>query len=86
MTATSGIQLISNERERQIEQEGYSLESDKQYFPGVLSDAAACYTIFASYNPEQRQNARSEDLDEALSKYCVFLLQIIWKISGQTDY
>lgn len=38
-----GIDLISQERQRQIEQEGLTLEHDQQHENGELAIAAACY-------------------------------------------
>lgn len=39
----NGIQLIAEERQRQIEQEGFTPERDKQYKEGELARAAAAY-------------------------------------------
>ena len=38
-----GVNLIANERKRQVEKEGYSLEHDDMYVNGELSKAASCY-------------------------------------------
>jgi hypothetical protein len=40
-----GIYLINKERQRQIAQEGYSLNSDHQHQNGQLAMAAICYTM-----------------------------------------
>jgi hypothetical protein len=42
---TGGAELISQERQRQIEQEGRTTEHDKQYRAGDLARAAACYAM-----------------------------------------
>jgi hypothetical protein len=39
----SGVDLIAEERQRQIEYEGYSPQEDANYVKGELADAAACY-------------------------------------------
>lgn len=41
----NGIQLISEERERQIKEEGWTLEHDIQHKNGELSNAAAYYAM-----------------------------------------
>ena len=39
----SGVDLIAEERQRQVESEGYSPQEDANYVKGELADAAACY-------------------------------------------
>lgn len=39
----SGIEIIAEERKRQIEVEGWTLEHDDEHRCGELSDAAVCY-------------------------------------------
>lgn len=41
----SGIELIAEERQRQIEIEGWTDAHDKQHDGGELSAAAACYAV-----------------------------------------
>ena len=41
----SGIELIAEERKRQVEKEGWSAEHDSDHWRGELADAAACYTL-----------------------------------------
>lgn len=41
----TGIELIAEERQRQIEVEGWTPEHDKQHFDGQLANAAAVYAI-----------------------------------------
>ncbi len=41
----SGIELIAEERQRQIEVEGYSIENDQKHEDGELADAAAVYAL-----------------------------------------
>lgn len=44
----TGIELIAQERQRQITQEGWTAEHDAGHRMGELSAAAACYTTVAS--------------------------------------
>lgn len=39
----TGIEVIAEERQRQIKEEGWTLEHDKQWKHGELAEAAACY-------------------------------------------
>ena len=39
----TGIELIAEERHRQIEKEGWTAEHDAEHFTGALALAAACY-------------------------------------------
>lgn len=41
----TGIEIIADERKRQIESEGWSAEHDKQYTDGSLAIAAASYAL-----------------------------------------
>lgn len=41
----TAIELIADERQRQIEQEGWSLHGDDQHLAGELALAASCYAI-----------------------------------------
>ena len=41
----TGIELITKERTRQINEEGYTLALDSLYKPGELTSAAICYAI-----------------------------------------
>ena len=41
----TGIELIAEERQRQIEVEGFTQEHDSKYKCGQLSDAAICYAM-----------------------------------------
>lgn len=41
----TGIELIAAERQRQIEQEGWTSESDARHVNGELAEAAACYAM-----------------------------------------
>ena len=47
LTAISGAELITKERQRQIEQEGWSAEHDDEHTEGQLAIAAACYAFDA---------------------------------------
>lgn len=44
----TGIQIITEERDRQISQEGWNVEHDDTHTRGQLSGAAACYAIAAN--------------------------------------
>lgn len=41
----NGIKLIAAERQRQIEQEGWTPEHDAEHGEGELAEAAACYAM-----------------------------------------
>lgn len=41
----TGIQLIAEERQRQIDVEGWTAEHDREHVCGELTDAAVCYAI-----------------------------------------
>ena len=41
----TGIELIAEERQRQIEKEGWTKEHDAQHKVGVLAKAAVCYAL-----------------------------------------
>lgn len=43
MKMKTGIELIAEERQRQIEEEGWTAEHDKQWAAFELAEAAACY-------------------------------------------
>lgn len=45
----TGIELIAEERQRQIEKEGWSAEHDDQHENEELAKAAACYALPESY-------------------------------------
>jgi len=48
----TGIELIAEERQRQIEKEGYTTNHDDKYLESDLACAAACYAL-----PEDLRNA-----------------------------
>ena len=41
----TGIELIAEERKRQITEEGWTAEHDDQHEPFILTTLAVCYTI-----------------------------------------
>lgn len=41
----SGVQLIAEERKRQIEKEGWTREHDDLHKDGQMAQAAACYVV-----------------------------------------
>ena len=54
----TGIQLILEERNRQIAQEGYSFEHDDEHTRGELAAAASCYgrSILDTMAHKQKDN------------------------------
>ena len=53
----SGIEIISEERKRQIEIEGWTAEHDDEHRCGELSDATACYATRGYWRNYQRNPA-----------------------------
>ena len=53
----TGAELISKERERQINQEGWTLEHDDEHVDDELRDAAYCY-LYAEENDIVASNGR----------------------------
>lgn len=51
----NGIELIKQERERQINKEGWSAEHDKQHTHGELAWVAVCYTAPTQVLKESRR-------------------------------
>jgi len=41
----AGTELITEERKRQVEKEGFDLEHDNEHFCGEMAMAAACYCL-----------------------------------------
>lgn len=41
----TGVELITEERNRQIEKEGWTLQYDQEHIDGSLAKAAACYAM-----------------------------------------
>ncbi len=54
----TGIERIADERKRQIEEEDWTAEHDKQHSEGELADAAACYAM----TPAKREMYQSYDV------------------------
>jgi hypothetical protein len=57
----TGIDLIAEERKRQIEVEGWTTEHDAQHSAGEMAVAAACYAVTGlacvfKYNHQTKQN------------------------------
>jgi hypothetical protein len=48
----NGIEIIQQERERQISKEGWTPEHDDQHTAGELAQAASCYALAAAYDAE----------------------------------
>ena len=44
----TALELVTEERQRQISQEGYSVEHDDRHAGGQIAQAAACYTEHAA--------------------------------------
>lgn len=53
----SGIEIIAEERERQIGVEGWTPEHDDKHLCGELSDAAVCYATKGYWRNSQRNPA-----------------------------
>lgn len=51
---TSGVQMIAEERARQIASEGYGAEHDDRHVSGEIARAAACYAIAEPLYVERR--------------------------------
>jgi len=49
----SGIELIAEERQRQISEEGWTPEHDATHDVGELAMAASCYAMIHEYRPEK---------------------------------
>lgn len=49
---TCGVQLIAEERKRQINVEGWTSDYDSEHINGELADAAGCYCIMTTMHPE----------------------------------
>lgn len=47
----TGIELIAEERQRQIEEEGWTQEHDKGHKSGALAIVAMCYACPHKYRP-----------------------------------
>lgn len=45
----TGIEVIAEERRRQLEDEGYSLEHDDRHRRGEMARAASCYAMPVGY-------------------------------------
>jgi hypothetical protein len=56
----TGVELIADERQRQIEVEGWTPEHDGQHDKSELSEAAACYAISANEFDAKRHPAGSQ--------------------------
>jgi hypothetical protein len=65
MSARTGVQLIEDERLRQIEGEGFSDERDDRYIAGELVGAAICYALVTKPG-----NADRTGLDCYSSRLC----------------
>ena len=49
----TGIQLITEERRRQIEVKGYTHINDKEHAVGELANAASCYAMIPDIRPSE---------------------------------
>lgn len=54
----NGAELITAERRRQIDEEGFYPDRDARYKPGTLGMAAICYATFACSGAEIREDVR----------------------------
>jgi hypothetical protein len=65
---TFGLELISKERQRQIDEKGCTAEHDDQWVKGELSDAAACYAL----------SKKDRELDVLVCDSVQYLLPRLW--------
>lgn len=49
----TGIELIKEERERQINEEGWTPEHDDEHAVGELAMAGSCYAMIPEYRPAE---------------------------------
>ncbi|WP_370193275.1 MULTISPECIES: hypothetical protein [Aurantimonas] len=63
MTEMNGIESIAAERQRQVEQEGWTAEHDDRNEPGDLARAAACYAAHAAMPDKGRDYLQGVPLD-----------------------
>lgn len=67
---TSGTEralaLISEERQRQVDVEGWTPEHDDQHMEGELADAAAAYAYAGDHSPVNPQDGHGTDLGRVL--------------------
>jgi hypothetical protein len=57
--AKTGVELIANERQRQIEKEGWTPEHDDWHLDGALSSAAECYLLELRARKQRGQVVKS---------------------------
>ncbi len=60
----TGAELISDERKRQIEVEGWTKEHDVEHIDGSLAFAAVCYAIPSAYRNYSYCPLRKENLPD----------------------
>lgn len=53
-TGSPGVELIAAERQRQVEEEGWSIQHDDEHQEGEMALAAACYAAPLAISKEQR--------------------------------
>lgn len=58
---TTGIELINKERQRQINEEGWSKLHDAEHCFGELANAAACYAMTDFYKNRDMMSVECED-------------------------
>lgn len=63
MDKKTGIELIADERRRQVEVEGWTPEHDDEHGEGDIAAAASAYALFASLTPLRRESRRLHDED-----------------------
>lgn len=56
----TGIELIAEERARQVAKEGWTPAHDDEHDDGALAQAAACYAIAAHYDAAHKRFLRRE--------------------------
>lgn len=59
--AADGLALITAERRRQVDVEGWSPSHDDEHTDGAMAAAAACYATFASLSDVRRNSAGTRE-------------------------
>jgi hypothetical protein len=84
------LEEVLNERRRQIEVKGFTVEHDRQHDEGELAEAAAAYALYAAHIPGakdfwpwQYHSFRSGTEREALIKAAALLVADIERIDAK---
>jgi hypothetical protein len=72
----TGTELIAEERQRQIDQEGYTPEHDDEHDDGEIAIAGACYALAGAQMGSIMITRHEEVLDER--SVDEFVMEVIW--------